>query len=274
MELFELFQHVVVALYLLGALLVLGGFALDNQGLRRLGSLCTVLGFIAHSVDLILFLTIFKKMAILSGGFYISLLAWCLLLVYFLLWYRFRLTFLGLTAAPLALALFLFSMVTGGLLVPMPPALSGLFFWLHTASLTICTGLVTMGFGAALAFLHMDRRIKRKEKISGPGSDMGSLSTFDTINRWAVLAGFPLYTLGILSGFLWPGPAGEPPRPWGFTQFASLGVLFLYAFLFHQRIMLGWRGRKAAWTLIWVFAFIVLSLLHHFMTFVPAAPPA
>jgi ABC-type transport system involved in cytochrome c biogenesis permease subunit len=38
-------------------------------------------------------------------------------------------------------------------------------------------------------------------------------------------------------------------------------VWFLYALLFHQRVMLGWRGRKTAVLLIWVFAISVVSLV-------------
>lgn len=50
-------------------------------------------------------------------------------------------------------------------------------------------------------------------------------------------------------------------------KITSLAVWFLFAFLFHQRLVLGWRGRKPAMLAIWVFVGMCISIFHHTITF-------
>ena len=205
--------------------------------------------------------------ALNAGKFYFNILAWCVLAVYFFLWWRLRLEFLAITALPLALLLFVASMALGGIKVVMPPELTALFFGLHIGSLILTLGVLMMTFGAAIAFIYYNRKLKTKEGLSSIGKDVPSLDKFDTVNRWAVVIGFPLFTLGIFSTFFWYWIAPDKHFTWDIMKIGSLAVWFLYAFLFHQRVVLGWRGRKPAILAIWVFAGMCVSLIHHTITF-------
>jgi ABC-type transport system involved in cytochrome c biogenesis permease subunit len=74
--------------------------------------------------------------------------------------------------------------------------------------------------------------------------------------------GFPLMTLGILSGALWA------QKVWGAEKWTSdvkilLSFLtwFIYLFLIHYRFIAGWRGKKAAYLAIAGFVGVFLTFV-------------
>ncbi|MGD9609579.1 MAG: inner membrane protein YpjD [Desulfovibrionaceae bacterium] len=247
--------------YFVGATLHLLGIVFGRPGLRRLGSLATVAGFALHTVDLAVLLGAEGGTALLSGEFYFSLLAWSLLVIFLFLWWRLRLELLGLLAAPLALFLFLSSQAVTATRMPLPKALGGLFFGLHIGALFLAISLLAMACGAGAAYLYLERKIKTKEKLAGFAKALPSLSACDTVNRWAVAAGFPLYTVGLLSGFIWAKLTWNRIFSYDPKEIIAIGVWLFFAFLFHQRLFLGWRGRKTAKMAIWIFSLTLVSLL-------------
>jgi len=258
MSSFELFSILVVTLYCLGALSVFTGSIVKNPKLKHLSNALTICGFGLHTVLL------GYAMAIngwaLPSGYYISMLSWSLLLIYFFMWWRFKLSFLSLTASPLALVLFIGSFHAKGA-SQLPKAWAGAFFGLHIGTLFLSFGLLAMAFGAGILFTRLERKIKSKEPLSDFEKELPALTTFDKVNQLAVVAGFPLYTVGVVTGFIWARIewgrilSGDP------KEIVSLGVWFVYAWLFHQRLVMGWRGRKAARAAIWIFSICMFSLI-------------
>jgi len=266
MGLFELLHIFIIVLYGLGTILFLTGLGTSNDRLKKTAVWLAVAGFATHSIDLLaVFLS--DPAALNAGKFYFNILAWCVLALYFFLWWWLRLEFLAITALPLALLLFIASMALGGILVVMPPQLTALFFGLHIGSLILTLGVLIMAFGAGIAFIHYNRKLKTKAGLASIGKDIPSLDKFDRVNQWAVVIGFPLYTLGLFSTFFWYWISPDKAFSWDVMKIGSLAVWFAFAFLFHQRLVLGWRGRKPAILTIWVFAGMCISLIHHTITF-------
>lgn len=267
MGLFEILQIAVIGFYLLGTILFLTGTAMDNGKLKKLARIFAVLGFFLHSIVIIRIFSENQGSALATGDTYLSILAWSVLVIYFFFWWRFRLAFMGMTALPLALLLFISSMALSNVQVLMPRELTLLFFSLHIGSLVLTLAVLTMAFGAAVAFLHYNKKIKSKAGLKSMGKDTPSLSIFDRVNHLGVSLGFPLYTLGLFSSFVWYWITPGKTFSWDVMKITSLGVWVLFAFLFHQRILLGWKGRKPAMMMIIVFVAMIISLLHHTITF-------
>jgi len=267
MGLFELFQLLIIGLYLCGTVLFLVGTAAENSRLKRLAGFLAVAGFFLHSADIVLVFMQSQNVALNSGATYLSILAWSTLVIYFFFWWRFRLEFMALTALPLALLLFLTSLAFSGIRVVMPQRLTMLFLGLHIGTLVVAMGVLVMGFGAGIAFLHYNKKIKTKAGLKTLGKDTPSLSIFDRVNHLVVAFGFPLYTFGLFSSFVWYWIAPSKQFTWDVMKISSLAVWVIFAFLFHQRMLLGWKGRKPATLMIVVFVAMVVSLLHHTITF-------
>lgn len=255
----ELLNLLVIGLYLAGTVLSLGGVLASRKPVRTAGMACAVAGFVLHTLDMGL-VTSQPGNSLTEGAFYYSLFAWLLLLIWFLAWWRLKLGFLALTVSPLALLFYISSLRMPSVRVSTPDTLIGLFFGLHIGTLFLSMALLAVSFGASLAFLHLERKIKTKEPLTGFRKDLPSLSTFDRSVHWAVSVGFPLYTLGLLSGFVWARLTWGRIFSWDIKEITSIGVWLLYAYLFHQRIVMGHRGRSTAVLAIWVFAVAVLSM--------------
>lgn len=248
----------VIFLYSLGALGILLGTLAGKRQLKNIASFVTLAGFALHTAAGVNdFLA--ESVSELSVSFYMQFLAWCLVGIYLAAWRWLRYPFLGLTAAPLALLLYALSFrLSHTEQNLLPEHLSGLFFGLHIWSLYLSIGLLAMAFCAGVLFVYTESKLKKKSPLSGFTKDMPSLSTYDKVNYLAVVAGFPLFTLGLMSGFIWApaaqGLAGSP------KVLYTLIVWFLYALLFYQRTALGYRGRKTAVMAIVIFIISALSM--------------
>jgi ABC-type uncharacterized transport system permease subunit len=261
LDIFELVELGVVAMYLLGALAFPVGVLLKNEGLKRGALALTAVGFGLHSVDLFAFIVGLRDQALLSGGFHLSVLSWALLLTFFILSRKLKAAFLSITGTPVALILFLSALGTEATTVKMPPMMGTLFFSLHIASLFISFALLFMAFVAGILFLNMDKKLKAKAKPKDFHKDLPGITLMDTANSWAVIGGFPLYTLGLLSGFVWARFTWDRMITGDPKELVSIFIWLMYAFLFHQRLAMGWRGRKPALMAMIVFVLSVLSLV-------------
>ena len=270
------FEHLlalgVIACYSLGALGIFLGTLALHRSLKIMANRLTLAGFALHTVAAVMTLAT-HSVADLSMGYYLQLMAWSLIFLYICAWGWLRLPFLGLTAAPLALLLYALSMRLSSAKSILPENLSGLFFTLHIWSLYLSLGLLAMALGAGVLFIYMEGRLKKKLPMAEFARDFPSLGACDKVNQAAVVAGFPLYTLGLMSGFIWAPMATavvENPK-----VLLSLLVWFLYALFFYQRTALRYRGRKTAIMAIVIFAISALSfgidyaVFHHSRQLLP-----
>jgi len=257
----RLFDLIIALLYLTGAVSYPLGLVLRRPVLKRITAWASVAAFAMHSVDLVVRFVEIGAASLQYGQFYMSLQAWFFVLIFFVLWWRLKHDFLAMITAPLALILFASSLAVRTQVLAVPEQFSGLWFSLHVGTIFVSLALIAMAFGAALAYLYLERKIKTKAKMPGFSKDLPSLETFDRANHWAVSIGFPLYTVSLLAGFLWASFTWKRAISWDPKEIISIFIWILFAVLFHQRLALGWRGRKPAKTAIVLFVLCMVSLL-------------
>lgn len=173
---------------------------------------------------------------------------------------RYRLTVLAAFVCPLALVL----MIVGGA-VPkavreLNPMLDSWWFPVHVTLAFLGNAVFAVAFMAGIMYLLQERMLKSK-KFSSLYFRLPSLGTLDAINYKCLTFGFPLMTMGIISGAMWAESAWGTYWSWDPKETWALITWFLYAALLHGRLTVGWRGRRAA-----IFAIIgFLCLLFMFL---------
>jgi cytochrome c-type biogenesis protein CcsB len=126
--------------------------------------------------------------------------------------------------------------------------------WLLYHVVTCFLGYAGFAVGAAVSIMYLVKA--GKEERNGNGTDAaaagGVLSHFpsskllDQINYQAIMIGFPLLTLGIITGAIWANYAWGSYWSWDPKETWSLIVWFIYAAFLHARITRGWVGKRAA----------------------------
>lgn len=190
----------------------------------------------------------------------LSFFAWTLVAIYLLFDLRYRLSVLGAFVCPLALIL----MIVGGAVpkeaVEINPALQSWWFPVHVTLAFLGDAVFGVAAVAGVMYLLQERMVKSK-KFSGLYYRLPSLETLDSINYRCLTIGFPLMTMGIISGAVWANSAWGGYWRWDPKETWALITWFLYAALLHGRLTVGWRGRRAA-----IFAIIgFLCLLFTFL---------
>jgi ABC-type uncharacterized transport system permease subunit len=172
---------------------------------------------------------------------------------------RFRIDVVGVFVAPLALTFLLASRFVGAGAGDAPRLRSAILPF-HVAANLLGVALFTLAFAAACAYLVQERRLKQK-KLEGIFQRLPPLDALDRAEHRFLIAGFPLLTIGILTGTLWAreveaGGAAEIARAaFGYVSWGLFGLVLLL------RAAAGWRGRRAAYGTIAGFGFTVLVLL-------------
>lgn len=265
MTLYDFAILLIILFYTLGSIGTFWGLAGSRAKIKFYARLLIWGGFAVHTA-LISGLLLLYGADELSKGYFMQLLAWSILFAYVIGGRWIKSSFLSMTAAPLALLLFILSFKLDQIHGQLPSTWAELFFALHIGPMFISLGLLTLACGAGILFLHMQRKIKSKAKLSDFDMELPALESFDNVNRKAVLLGFPLYTLALAAGFIWAPMAWGNEGSWRLggwdpKEVISLFVWFLYALLFHLRLARGWRGRKAAYMAIAIFAISLFSLV-------------
>jgi cytochrome c-type biogenesis protein CcsB len=109
-------------------------------------------------------------------------------------------------------------------------------------------------------------KVGKEEAVSGnPAGGIlamfPSVKVLDDINYKAIMVGFPMLTLGIITGAAWANYAWGTYWSWDPKETWSLIVWFIYAAFLHARFTRGWVGRRAAWLSILGFAATVFCYL-------------
>jgi cytochrome c-type biogenesis protein CcsB len=175
-----------------------------------------------------------------------SFFAWIVAGAYLAFQIRTKTRVLGAIVAPFAVLLMMLASLSLEGTLAIPDALQGRLVPIHVTLSIIGEGLFALASLAGIMYCIQDRQI-RQRRMGALARYLPSLGDLDNINHVGLLWGFPILTLGLIVGSLWARTA------WGGSHWAtdpktiwSFATWCFYAFVLHQRLAIGWKGKKIA----------------------------
>ncbi|MHB8713937.1 MAG: c-type cytochrome biogenesis protein CcsB [Trichloromonadaceae bacterium] len=190
--------------------------------------------------------------------------AWSILLVYLLFDLKYKQRAIGAFIIPIAfLGMIWAQLGLSDSIEPLVPALQSNWLTYHVVTCFIGYAAFTVAFGVSIMYLI---KIGKEEKSANApiGGILGmfpSAKILDDINYKAIMVGFPMLTLGIVTGAAWANYAWGTYWSWDPKETWSLIIWFIYAAFLHARFTRGWVGRRAAWLSIFGFAATIFCYL-------------
>jgi len=247
----QTFFNISMAIYLLCFLGYLIFAAARNKVLGTFSTSLLIVGLVIHSGGLVI-----RWLETHQTGYgyvplsnmYESLIffSWTIVLIYLILEFKYRQKIIGVFITPFAfLAIALTSIVPGidAKITPLMPALQSNWLTIHVTTCFFGYASFAVSFGVSILYLIRDREGKSREE--GP-KWLPSTAILDEINYKSIVIGFPMLSLGIITGAAWANYAWGSYWSWDPKETWSLITWFVYAAFLHARFTRDWRGRKAA----------------------------
>ncbi|MBE0556124.1 MAG: cytochrome c biogenesis protein CcsA, partial [Proteobacteria bacterium] len=191
----------------------------------------------------------------------LSFFAWVMAAAYLAMQLRTKTRVLGAFVSPVIFLIMVVASVKLGGEVAASAALQGSLVMFHVIFSVTGEALFAVASCAGLMYLVQDNMLKKKKE----GSLIRlfpSLRDLDRINHLCLSWGFTLLTFGILAGSGWARIVWGSHWQWDSKQVWTLLAWIFYGFLLHQRLVIGWQGRKAAlWSLMVLALLVVLLIL-------------
>ncbi len=246
--------------YLAGALLYLYFIITLNGRGARLGRMSLMIGVILHVAGFALRYAVAGYTPVTNLFESLSFFALAIAGTFLVVEIRYNLRTLGAFVAPLAFAFSIFAAFLPGEVAGLAPALNSYWLPVHVLLLFVGDAVFAVAFGAGIMYLLQEKQVKRK-KMGAIFKRLPSLDVLDEVNYRCLTIGFPLLTMGIITGSIWAEYAWGSYWSWDPKETWSLITWLLYAALLHGRLTVGWRGRKAAILAIVGFGAILFTFL-------------
>lgn len=143
---------------------------------------------------------------------------------------------------------------------PLPPVLKSFWLPIHTVFSFLGNAIFFLGFIASLSYIFLEKMIKEK-RLCFMKMELPSLETLDLVNHRCLSLGFPMLTIGIVTGSIWANLAWGSYWNWDPKETWSLITWIVYAIIMHKRVQAGWRGKKTAYMMILGFLCVLFTFL-------------
>jgi ABC-type transport system involved in cytochrome c biogenesis permease subunit len=252
--------QIAAAVYLVAGLAAGLGLTLPSPRALRSAPVLLLAGVLLHSLSVVVLHQSGTPPPLTDLPTAVSVMAWFgVSFSLFLLW-RARLAALAVLVGPLAFL----STFYAALRLPQAglAAAAGSGSWPHAHVMLASSGLGLLGVAglAGILFLAEHRRLKAKRPLARR-TPLPTLEALDRVNAASLALGFPLLTLGVITGMMWlwteRGSAfsGSPHELWNLAAWA------VYAGLAAARFLAGQGSRQAAASAVGGFALLFFAAI-------------
>lgn len=254
------FSYLTLAAYFLASGLCLAFFLAQREGYCQGGAWVMGLGLGFHTLTLAANIVSQGLLAIATFAGALSVFAWALVAAFLLLYWRHPIKVLGALVAPLAALVVSGSLILPGEVTTVSPALRSFWVYLHIMLAFLGNAAFSLAGLGGIFYLVQERQIKGK-KFGFFYRRLPSLEQLDALNYWCLTIGFPLLTGAIITGSLYAQLTLGRFWNWDPKEIFTLLAWVIYAVLLHERLAVGWRGRRAALMAICGFLVLIITFV-------------
>jgi cytochrome c-type biogenesis protein CcsB len=250
--------YIALFFYVISTMAYLFYLTASKKITERLGHYFFITGFFIH------FLATFIRY--LKAGYtpitntYEALSFFSLCIACFFLYIKkiYKMDVLGSIFLPVLTIIFIFAFAFPSDIKPLPAMLNSYWLPVHAIFSFIGSAVFLISFLVSIVYLIVERKIKEK-RFSPITARFPSLETLDSINYRCISYGFLFLTIGIITGSIWARATWGSYWNWDPKETWSLITWIVYAILIHNRLTIGWRGRKTAYMMIIGFFSILIT---------------
>ena len=249
------FFMATIALYLGGTAFSSAYLSRRDDTLSKIALGITGVGFLMHTVALLARMVEAGSVSLTSLHDALSFFAWSLVLVFLWADVRHRIHVMGAFLLPIALLSLVWAAALPRETAPMLKTV-----WVHVTLSMLGTVGFTVAFVAGLMYVIQDGLLKSKQ-FNTLYAKLPPLDFLDHLNQLAIVTGFPLLTLGVITGALSAEVARGAYVSWNPEQVWALVTWVFYFIVLLGRMTVGWRAKRAAYLTIIGFGGVVLTLI-------------
>jgi cytochrome c-type biogenesis protein CcsB len=255
-----LWFNLALSCYLAGTVIYFSYIAFQRKFLHYIGYAILAVGFFAQTLFFIFGYVQRGYFPVVEFGEALSFFAWAIAGVFLGMQLKFNVRILGSFVTPLCTVLMICSRVLPQGAAVAKPLYKSIWLAIHVSTIFLGNGIFAVAFVVAIMYLLQERQIKTK-KHGFFFHRLPSLTTLDSMNYYCIMVGFPLLTLGMITGSIYAQTALGTFWRWDPKEVWSLATWLLYAALLHERLTVGWRGRRTAIMAIVGFLVLLFSLI-------------
>lgn len=247
--------------YFIASALYLANLHIKRTYLAGYGTAAAMAGVLIQTMRLAMHLTAHTA-PFASAHEAMFFLSWAIALVYLIVLMRFKLAAVGALAMPLALVAlalsYRFSSSTG-------MAVNSNWLKIHVAAIVLSLAIFFLAFCSAVFYLVQNKLLKTKH-LKGMFRKLPPLGTVDSLGFHLAAVGFPLLTLGIVTGIVGVEMTALRMQVSQVKLWTSAATWVVYGSYLLAHSASNWRGKRANWILIIGAVLIALTTaLHKFV---------
>jgi cytochrome c-type biogenesis protein CcsB len=241
-----------IFVYFFSMVLYVSYLAFRSEGLGKVATLTLLSGVLVETAAILL--RWYESYAMGIGrapltNLYESLVFFALTIAifYLVMERKFKIKTVGAFVTPFPFIIMAYASLNPNEIQPLVPALKSNWLIAHVVTCFVGYAAFAVSFGVSVLYLF---KAKTENKPGKKGDSLldylPSSELLDEIGYKTIAIGFPLLTIGIITGAFWANVAWGTYWSWDPKETWSLIVWLIYAAYLHARITRGWRGKKAA----------------------------
>lgn len=261
MEIGALLFDATLAFYCAASVLYMWSLVGKSGFINRAAPAAALVGLTAHTAGITVTGIALGRAPFTNLFGSLMFLAWAMVGIYLLMARRYRIRALGAFVTLIGACTIVFAAaLPKGVNTALLPALGSHWSFVHITSSLLSYASFLLAFGAAVGYILQERMLKAK-RITMLQRHLPSLDVMDHLAYKMVSVGFPMLTLGIVTGAMWAQSAWNSYWNWDPKETWALITWLVYAAYLHVRIVHGWRGKWANRLLIAGFVCMLVTFL-------------